>query len=102
MKLKVSVDLKQVNDLDKRGEAEAKKLAKDAHLYFILQTPMDKGFARRHTRLVNNKIEANYAYAERLDEGYSKQAPKGMVEPTEKYIDKVLIPNAVRRLNRGK
>jgi hypothetical protein len=102
MKLKVEVDLRQVNDLDKRGEAEAKKLAKDAHAFFVLQTPILKGNARRHTRLVNDKIEANYAYAERLDEGYSKQAPKGMVTPTEQHIEKVLIPNAVRRLNRGK
>jgi hypothetical protein len=102
MKLKVEVDLRQVIDLDKRGEAEAKKLAKDAHTFFVLQTPILKGNARRHTRLVNDKIEANYAYAERLDDGYSKQAPKGMVEPTEKHIEKVLLPNAVRRLNRGK
>ena len=102
MKLKVSVDLKKVNDLDKRGEAEAKKLAKDAHTFFVSQTPIKQGNARRHTRLVNNKIEANYAYAERLDEGYSKQAPKGMITPTEQHIEKVLIPNAVRRLNRGK
>jgi hypothetical protein len=102
MKLKVSVDLKQVNDLDKRGEAEAKKIAKDAHTFFVSQTPIRQGNARRRTRLVNGNIEANYAYAERLDDGYSKQAPKGMVEPTQKHIEQVLIPNAVRRLNRGK
>jgi hypothetical protein len=102
MKLKVEVDLKQVNDLDKRGEQEIKKLAKDAHSFFVAQTPINKGNARRNTRLFNDKIEANYAYAERLDEGYSKQSPKGMVTPTEQHIEKVLLPNAVRRINRGK
>jgi len=27
-------------------------------------------------------------YAERLDQGYSRQAPKGMTEPTEKFLQK--------------
>lgn len=102
MKLKVAVDLKQVNDLDKRAEAEAKKIAVDAHKFFVSITPIDGGNARRRTRLVKGNIEANYAYAERLDEGYSDQAKNGMTGPTQKHIETVLIPNAIRRLNRGK
>lgn len=40
------------------------------------------GNARRNTVLKNNEIQANYPYAQRLEEGYSSQAPKGMTEPT--------------------
>lgn len=48
------------------------------------------GNARRKTVLKNNEIQANYPYAQRLEEGYSSQAPKGMTEPTlEKVRDYV-------------
>lgn len=40
------------------------------------------GNARRKTVVKNNEIQANYPYAQRLEEGYSSQAPKGMTEPT--------------------
>ena len=35
----------------------------------------------------NGEIQANYPYAQRLDEGWSKQAPDGMSKPTEQFID---------------
>jgi hypothetical protein len=44
------------------------------------------GNARRNTTKTSTTINANYPYAGRLDEGYSKQAPKGMVEPTWEYL----------------
>ena len=40
------------------------------------------GNARRKTVLRSNEIQANYPYAQRLEEGWSSQAPKGMTEPT--------------------
>lgn len=40
------------------------------------------GNARRSTVLKSNTIEANYPYAQRLEEGWSSQAPNGMTEPT--------------------
>lgn len=62
-------------------------LPTEAFNYFVKTTPIDTGNARRSTRLVQNKtIEANYAYAQRLDQGYSKQAPNGMIKPTEQFI----------------
>jgi hypothetical protein len=36
------------------------------------------------------EIVADYPYAQRLEDGYSKQAPKGMSEPTEKFMQKRL------------
>lgn len=51
---------------------------------FVSLTPVDKGNARRRTRLQGrDTILADYAYAERLDQGWSKQAPRGMTEPFE-------------------
>ena len=44
------------------------------------------GNARRKTQLRGNEIQANYPYAQRLEEGYSTQAPKGMTEPTIEEI----------------
>lgn len=44
------------------------------------------GNARRKTILRGNEVQANYPYAQRLEEGYSSQAPDGMTEPTIKSI----------------
>lgn len=44
------------------------------------------GHARRKTVLKGNEVQANYPYAQRLEEGYSSQAPNGMTEPTLKEI----------------
>lgn len=63
-----------------------KNLIDVAYPYFKKITPIRKGNARRSTIKTNDGIEAKYAYAERLDQGYSKQAPKGMVDPTWEYI----------------
>ena len=57
-------------------------------------TPIKSGNARKRTTLKGNSIQANYPYAQRLDEGWSKQAPKGMTKPWElwlqKYLDKLM------------
>lgn len=59
-----------------------------AYNYFKKQTPKNRGNARNKTKLVNKKtIVADYAYAKRLDEGYSKKAPKGMSKPTLKFVE---------------
>ena len=38
------------------------------------------------TRLQGTVIKADYPYAQRLDDGWSRQAPQGMVDPTIKFI----------------
>lgn len=78
----------------RRIQSELDKLPQQAYNFWVKSTPKDTGNARRKTVLKNNEIQANYAYAKRLDEGWSKQAPNGMSEPTEKFIqqrtDKIL------------
>jgi len=53
---------------------------------FKANTPIRTGNARRNTVLQGNSIVADYAYGQRLDEGWSKQAPQGMTAPTLKWI----------------
>ena len=54
---------------------------------FVKNTPVDSGRARRSTHLeLKTKIVADYPYSQRLDEGYSKQAPGGMTVPTQAWI----------------
>lgn len=67
-----------------------KQLITEAGTYFKDITPFRTGNARANTYLGGDQIRADYPYAGRLDDGYSKKAPKGMVEPTIEFIDKRL------------
>ena len=62
----------------------------DAYVFFRAHTPIRTGNARRNTFLKKDTIVGAYPYAQRLDEGYSNQAPDGMSKPTEAYIKKRL------------
>jgi hypothetical protein len=54
--------------------------------YFKDITPKLTGNAQGKTRTQQNVINADYAYAGRLDEGYSRKAPNGMSDPTIDYF----------------
>jgi hypothetical protein len=62
------------------------RLAKVAYAAFKEATPIKTGNAKRSTTLSGNSILAGYPYAGALEAGKSKQAPKGMIEPTIKAI----------------
>lgn len=62
------------------------KVPSEAHGFFVKTTPIRTGNARRRTRLQGQTIKADYPYAARLDDGYSRQAPEGMSDPTIDYI----------------
>lgn len=66
------------------------RAVQQSYKYFVSVTPKDSGNARKKTKLRGTVIEARYAYARRLDQGYSKQAPRGMVEPTIKFFERLL------------
>lgn len=83
----------RINDLItpmlKRQVAEIRKIPEEAYKVFVKETPIRSGNARRNTKLKGKKdIVANYPYAQRLNEGYSKQSPEGMVTPTLEYIER--------------
>ena len=75
----------QLNKISK----QLSNLPKEALKEFVKNTPIRSGNARRNTKLKGkNVIHARYPYAQRLDEGYSKQSPDGMSKPTEEFIQK--------------
>ena len=79
-------------------ERELKTIPPKAYNYFVKVTPIDTGRARRSTKLKGqDTIHANYPYAKRLDQGWSKQAKDGMIQPTFKYIRQL-----IRKIVRGK
>lgn len=71
----------------RRIQSQLDKLPQEAYNFWVRGTPKDTGRARRSTKLKGNEIQARYPYAERLDTGWSKQAPDGMSEPTGKFIE---------------
>jgi hypothetical protein len=81
----------------RRIKAKLKLLPQEAYKEFVKDTPIRSGHARRSTKLRGNIINANYPYAKRLDEGYSKQSPNGMTAPTEAFIKK-----RVKQILKGK
>lgn len=84
----VQINDKMTRDLSQRIQA-LDQLPKQAYEYWVKITPKDSGNARRKTRLNNDTIVAAYPYAQRLDQGWSKQAEDGMSKPTEREIKKI-------------
>ena len=85
--------VRTTNNLNRRFrtiDAFAKTLPPKAHKFFRRTTPIDTGNARRKTSLDGNTIRADYPYANRLNEGYSRQAKRGMTQPTIAYIRREL------------
>lgn len=76
---------------------EPDKIAKAAYPVFVDNTPIKTGNARRNTKVNvgpnRGEIAANYPYATRLDEGYSRQRPHGMTKPTLKWISEYIRRN---------
>ena len=72
-----------------RIEKKFTTVPKRAFAFWRKITPKRTGNAKRRTRLNKNVIEARYPYAQRLDEGWSRQAPQGMYKPTLEYIRKI-------------
>lgn len=72
----------------KRIQKKLAQVPKEAFKEFVSDTPIRSGNARRKTKLKGKTIVADYPYAKRLDEGYSKQSPDGMTKPTEAFIQK--------------
>ena len=71
-------------------QRDLQQVPREAHDFFVKGTPKRTGNARNKTRLQGNVINAGYNYADRLDKGYSRQAPKGMTAPTTSFITRLL------------
>lgn len=69
------------------------RIAQQAFPTFYKNTPIKTGNARRNTGVKNGEISAAYPYAQRLDQGYSRQSPDGMTKPTLAFIKNYLKKN---------
>lgn len=96
---KISVSTRDVNRMFDDLEDMPKDVIKESFKFYRKETPVKSGNARNKTKLRRDTIESKYPYAGRLDEGWSKQAPKGMTEPTMDFIDNE-IDKEVRKIGR--
>lgn len=79
-------------------EKQLEKVPQQALDFFKYKapTPIRSGNARKNTTLQGkDTIQADYPYAKRLDNGYSSQAPNGMVKPTIAFV-KQLVKDIVK------
>ena len=60
---------------------------KATYPYYRSKTPIRSGNARNKTKRNGLVIRSNYAYAGRLDEGWSNQAPNGFTDPSIDYLE---------------
>ena len=72
----------------KKKVAQLNAVPGQAYTFFKAHTPIRTGNARSRTVLKKDTIIAAYPYAQRLDDGYSRQAPDGMTKPTEAFVQK--------------
>ena len=87
----IQVDIKVTDNIGKELAKVQKRLQaypQEALTEFKSLTPVRSGNARRRTTLKRDTINADYLYAERLDAGWSNQAPQGMTRPFEVWVKK--------------
>jgi len=69
----------------------------DTFKFYRKETPVRGGNARNKTKYRESRdkysITSNYDYAERLDEGWSKQSPKGFTKPSFEFLKNKLNRN---------
>lgn len=71
-------------------QLDTQKLAREGAKFMKSITPIDKGNARRKTYSDGDTIHAEYPYAKRLDEGWSKQNTKGLIQPTIDHLQDLI------------
>ena len=94
----------KVNDREVREMFEELKdmpqfVMEKTYPYLKDRTPIKSGNARSKTRLEKNKsvIGSRYPYADRLDTGWSQQAPSGFTEPATKEMEN-LVNDQIRKI----
>ena len=96
IKLKIRQTANKISPKVSRISKNLDGVAPKGYKFFKSITPIRTGNARRRTRLQGQTIKGAYDYASRLDEGYSRQAPKGMSAPTIDFLQK-LVKGIFRR-----
>lgn len=85
--IKVTLINDQISKELERIKRDLIKLPNDSANELKRTTPIKSGNAKNKTTLKSKEsIVADYPYATRLDNGWSKQAPKGMTKPFDTWI----------------
>lgn len=91
-KTSLKISKKDLAKLQKQVNNAIDDSTEDTYEFFKKKTPVKGGNARRNTKIQDRgsktTISGDYAYAGRLDSGYSKQAPRGMTKPSLKELEK--------------
>ena len=90
MDFKVSIGTNKINPSQKNKVKLLDAVPGQAYTFFRAHTPIKTGRARSSTFIKKDVITAAYPYAQRLDDGYSRQAPDGMSRPTEAFVKKTV------------
>ena len=96
---KITVNDREVREMFKELEDMPQYVMEKTYPYLKSRTPIQSGNARNKTRLENDKsvIGSRYPYADRLNTGWSKQAPRGFTEPAIEEMDN-LITDKIRKI----
>lgn len=87
MDVTVRVNFSRLRGRNNRQRIAFRRLPQEFLAVVKKNTPVDSGNARRNTFLRNNRtVRSNYAYAKRLNEGWSRQAPAGFVKPSLAWL----------------
>ena len=85
---------RQTTNIKRHSVATRRKLSRvprQAYNEFVRRTPKRSGNAKRNTNFGNDSIHGDYDYVNRLNDGYSKQAPTGMTDPVISYIRRLIF-----------
>tara|TARA_R100001510_G_scaffold34047_1_gene30512 strand:+ start:532 stop:831 length:300 start_codon:yes stop_codon:yes gene_type:complete len=95
----IKVNDKQVQAMFKELDKMPRFVMEKTYPVLKSNTPIDKGNARSKTKLEKNKtqIGSRYPYADRLNTGWSKQAPNGFTEPAIDEIER-LVFDQIRKI----
>jgi hypothetical protein len=86
IKVSAKISQNQITPVIQRQIAALAALPAQGEKEFQALTPIDTGNARRRTRLQRKEIVADYPYAQRLDDNWSKQTHgQGIVAPFTKW-----------------
>jgi hypothetical protein len=97
--MKSKIDTSEVDKMLDKLKLMPEGVMDETYVYFRNQTPIRSGNAKNRTKQEGKlKIGARYPYAGRLDEGWSKQAPKGMTEPSSDKFEKS-VGNYIKRIS---
>ena len=97
--MEIKVNTKDITKLFKQLGGVPDSVHEDAFHFLRKETPIRSGNARRKTKKESGlRIGSRYPYAQKLDEGSSRQAPKGFTDPTIDRMEQ-LVDKEIRKID---